>query len=144
MGSLPGGMEALHAGKKGRTFILGGFYTILNLEVRRKARVSPVSSGLQARGGSGRLTHTPMLILRYPKSTVSRLTKTCNWNGALWVQRKWIRERWLRFFKLSYMVFKSPKFSLMSSLPQKKIKRITVQGQPRQKVNETPLPHHSQ
>jgi hypothetical protein len=39
--------------KKGKDFILGHFYTILNLEVGRKSMSFPVSSGCQPGGGSG-------------------------------------------------------------------------------------------
>jgi hypothetical protein len=52
-GSLPGGMEAPHARKKGENFILGHFYFILNLDVGRKPKSLPISNGLEVRGRIG-------------------------------------------------------------------------------------------
>jgi hypothetical protein len=71
--------------KKEKNFILGHFYVILNLGLGGKPPLLPVSNGFSAGEDMGRLIHTPMLILRYPKSMweeMSTLTKD--------LQLKWL------------------------------------------------------
>jgi hypothetical protein len=58
--------------KREENFYLSSFfflYNILNLEVERKPTLLPVSNGLQPGEDLGGEMHTPLLILRYSKST---------------------------------------------------------------------------
>jgi hypothetical protein len=66
VGSLQGRMEAPHAEKNKKDFILGHFYMIFNLEVGGNPPHFQWSLG--QREDLDQLMLTPMLILRYPKS----------------------------------------------------------------------------
>jgi hypothetical protein len=91
--SLPGRMKMPCSGKKGKDFILGCFYVILNLEVGREINITSL---LQCPLGQGK--DTPPLVLSYPMSMQEEQSnliepnkKICKWNLALWAQRGWVR-----------------------------------------------------
>jgi hypothetical protein len=86
-GSQPDGLEAPCAEKEGEGLHFRSFYVILNLEVGRKS-VSPMACWLGE--DLVRLMHTPMLIVRYPKSKQEEIS-TLNLQD---LQLKW--SSWLR------------------------------------------------